>query len=273
MLKLVSKLFKSEPKQSRKKTRPKLKKKTALETPQPAAVHVTAEDILAGKGLFWGRTPYYPEMGNAYRKLMQRLKIDNQRAIKVAEPSCGADMCTLAGGSGPMIDFTCSDENAALVDKNIIKMGLGSKIDRVSDCAAASRSYFAHITSFYPENVNDADLDWDTLGDTTAPGGYVIISKMVTARGEFQKPKPSEKISDTNEFYFYNLIDHSIEWVETIEKRLKIIQDSDPDNFSNVSKPVTSAFKMEVTEWIVLLQRLKAGEIKVMSVIYKHDDV
>lgn len=274
MLKYVSKLFKSDGKQPRRKVR-SFPRASVSDSLNNAAAVILPEDIMAGKGLFWGRFPHYPEMGAAYRTLFQRLKIDNQRSIKVSDPACGSDMCALAGGSGPLIDYTCDDESAALVDRNIIKMGLGKKIDRVlaSNNSASNRQYFAHIMSFYPKMVDDAGLDWDQLGDTTVPGGYVIIPKIIASPNTFKKPKPSEKISDTNEFYFYNMIDHSDQWKFAIEKRFMFIQNSDAENFNNVSKPVLSAFKQEVIKWMGILQKLKSHNIKIMSAIYRHDDV
>lgn len=274
MLKFVSNFFKSETKQTRRRSRASQETGSFAKTARTASV-VMPEDNIAGKGLFWGRYPHYPEMGTAYRSLLQRLKIDNQRSIKVTNPACGSDMCKIAGGSGPLIDYICDDEIAGLIDKNIKKMGLGSKIDRVlkSNPAATNRQYFAHIMSFYPKVIDDAALDWDFLGETTVPGGYVIIPKIIDGAGNFKKPKPSEKISDNNEFYFYNMIDHTDHWKMEIEKRFLSIQKSDPENFNNVSRPVISAFKKEVTEWLLMLQKLKTHNTKIMSVIYRHDDI
>ncbi len=274
MLKFVSNFFKSETKQTRRKSR-SFQKNDARTKIVKAASTLMPEDGIAGKGLFWGRYPHYPEMGTVYRSLLQRLKIDNQRSIKVLNPACGTDMCTIAGGSGPLIDYICDDEIATLIDKNVTKMGLGSKIDRVlkSNASAANRQYSAHIMSFYPKVVDDAALDWDFLGDTTIPGGYVIIPKIIEGTGNFKKPKPSEKISDNNEFYFYNMIDHTDHWKAEIEKRFLSIQNSDPENFNNVSRPVISAFKKEVTECVLMLQKLKTHNTKIMSVIYRHDDI
>ena len=80
------------------KTKEKIKKK---KTRTVANVNENNEyqlNIQQGKKLFWGKYPHYPEMGSVYRKLFQKLRIVNNRVIKVYQPSCGTDMCNIATG-------------------------------------------------------------------------------------------------------------------------------------------------------------------------------
>ena len=274
MFEKVSKFFGSKEKQPAKRPvkRAVARTRNVQSMAENASTGPTEADLYAGRVLFWGKEPFYPEMGSEYRKLLQRLKIDNQRSIKIWLAHSGNDLCTIASGSGPNIDYDCPEDSLDQISKVIDKFGLTSKIDRVPE-DASPREYFAQIVAIEPREGDDATLDWDNLGETTVPGGYVVVAKKVYPKRNNWAPKPSEKISDNNEFYYYNQIDHTTDWLNAIEARLKAVGEMDPESFSAQNQHVISAFKIEASEWMLTLKELKSGELKIVSAIYKHDDI
>ena len=225
------------------------------------------------KELFWGKYPHYPDMSGAYRKLFQTLKIDNTKTIKVHEAFCGTDLSTIIGGVGPNADYICRDEDVVQFDKNIKKFALATKTERIIENipVKAERLYFAHILSFQPVPGDELAIDWQTFADKTLSGGYIIIPRIISSARVAKKP--SQKLGDNIEFYFYSQVDHTAHWVSVLEARFKSLKDMDPQSFANINKKVTLLFGDEVAKWGKDLKQLKSGEVKIVSMIYKRDDV
>ena len=272
MFKKIINLFrsKSEPK---KRTR-KITVNSKVERENKGAISNNINTIKLGRHLFWGKYPHYPEMGSIYRSLMQKLKIDTLRTIKVYEPMCGNDMCVIASGSGPNIDYFCDDEHADIILRNVKKFALEKKIDRMTAAAVISDSieYHSHVFSFYAKEVNEHQMDWQTLGETTLPGGYVFITRLIDASAT-SKHKPSDKLDDTVEFYYYLEVDHTSHWKNVLESTFKNITEVDPKKLASQNKDVTTEFKNEVVKYVSLLKSLKSGDRKIVTTIYKHDEV
>ena len=184
----------------------------------------TLEDFIMGKNLFWGRYPHYPEMSTVYRKIFQKYNIDNTKVIKVHDAICGADMCSISAGSGPNVEYLCDKELTVVVDKHIKLLALSKKFEHLSeDHNAKKQEYAAHVYSFYPKLDAESHVYWLKLAENTAPGGFVFVPKVITNSKEALK-KPSEKLADNIEFYFYINLDHTAHWISVIENKIAALQ-------------------------------------------------
>ncbi|MDG1707413.1 MAG: hypothetical protein P8H03_01560 [Emcibacteraceae bacterium] len=249
-------------------------KKQAAKAEVKPAINITPKDIEAGNKLFWGRLPYYPQMGTVYRKIFQSLKIDNVKTVKVHATSCGTDLSTLSAGGGPNIRYICHDDQAALVERNINNMGAAKKTERIVNEVTGEYSYkyYAHVFSMFPDEHDDNDLDWAAFAESTMPSGYVIIPKIMKTE-DVDILKPSQKLSDNNEFYFYHKVDHTKHWIDLLEARFEYFHTADPSKIKSPRTEVTLCFKDELTKWALEMKRVKAGEVKIITAVYKHDDV
>lgn len=265
----IKNIFKSKP-EPKKRVR-----KVATEAPpEQDSAETTEADIKLGKELFWGKYPHYPEMSTVYRKIFQKYEIDNTSTIKVYDSICGTDMCNIASGSGPNVDYLCDDKYASLVEKNIKKLGLGDKFSRLSDEAAADNSiqYLAHVFSFYPKLDDESSIDWQLLDESTMAGGFVFLPKLVTNPKDEDK-KPSQKLADNITFYFYIELDHTAHWIAVLENKIATLQKETPPGLVGASKAVIDTFRDEVTKWAREIKKLKSEKTKIVTSIYKHDDV
>jgi hypothetical protein len=233
----------------------------------------TEADIKLGKELFWGRYPHYPEMSTVYRKIFQKFEIDNTRQIKVYDSICGTDMCNIASGSGPNVHYMCDDKYAKLVDKNIKKLGLGDKLERLIGQGAEgdATQYFAHVFSFYPKLDHEGSIDWQALDDITAPGGFVFLPKLVTNPTDETK-KPSQKLADNIAFYYYIELDHTAHWISMLENKIATLKKDTPPGLNGANKAVIDTFRREVTKWAQEIKKLKSKKTKIVTSVYKHDD-
>lgn len=269
----VKNIFGSKPEPKKRVRKSFAIQDDSLMTPTEDAV-ATEADINRGKELFWGRYPYYPEMSTIYRKLFQKFQIDNSKLIKVYDPICGADMCQLASGSGPNVEYICEKHQAELVEGNIKKLDLGKKMERLASDAPSDgvRKYFAHVFSFYPNLDDESSVNWSELDDNTLSNGYVFLPKLVTNPTN-EKKKPSEKLADNIAFYFYIDMDQTNHWTQVLEKKIEILQKETPRGLVGSNKFVIEAFRAEVTKWALLIKQLKSGEIKIVTSVYKHDEI
>lgn len=267
MLEKVSSFFKATPKKAPQ--RGPRKPREAIENKPEKIINAPLE----AKKLFWGKYPYYPEMGNAYRKLFQSLKIDNNKTIKMHETFCGTDMCNIVSGLGPNVDYCCRDDEVLIIEQNIKKFALEKKTERVLEKISPedTKRYFTHIMSLVPVSGNDQQVDWKTLAEKTLSGGYVIIPRKIT--NDNDEKKPSQKLADNIEFYFYTQVDHTAHWISMIEAKFNLMKTMDPETLSKMDKQVLRAYGEEATKWAMDLKPLKAGEQKIVSMIYKRDDV
>ena len=185
----------------------------------------TLEDFIMGKNLFWGRYPHYPEMSTVYRKIFQKYNIDNTKVIKVHDAICGADMCSISAGSGPNVEYLCDKELTVVVDKHIKLLALSKKFEHLSeDHNAKKQEYAAHVYSFYPKLNAESHVDWLKLAENTAP------VDLFCAKGDYQFKKPSEKLADNIEFYFYINLDHTAHWISVIENKIAALETRTAEN-------------------------------------------
>ena len=226
-----------------------------------------------GKELFWGKHPYYPEINTIYRKLFQKFEIDNSKRIKLYDAICGTDICNIASGSGPYVEYYCDETNAKLVELNIKKLGLADKIERSSpqNSEVGIQVYFAHIFSFFPNLDEKNDIDWQGLDESTSPGGYIFLPKLVT-RPKNQKKKISRLLASSIPFYFYYELDHTNHWISILEKKIEILKNETPSGLSGANKAIIDAFRTEVSKWVIEVKKLKSKEHKILTIIYKHND-
>ncbi len=272
MLENIRSLFENKPNKGKPVRRSFIKSGQISE--QKSNHQTTAkEDIKKGKELFWGRYPYYPEMSVVYRKLFQKFQIDNSKRIKVYDSLCGTDMCNIASGSGPSVEYLCDDDHISSVLQHIKKLGLSDKIDRLgaADEGAQGTQYFAHVFSFYPTLDHEKSIDWQKLDDCTLPSGYVFLPKLVTT-SEDEKKEPSQKLADNIAFYFYLELDHTDHWILALEKKIDILQKETPPGLAAANENIIKAFRDEVTKWVGLTKQLKSGQVRIVTSIYKHDD-
>lgn len=271
----VSSLFGDKSKNTSQKSVRKAVRRTrqVLKQEEQKEVRQVENFPTVAKELFWRKYPHYPEMNSAYRMLLQKLKIDNSRAIKVHDARCGTDLCQIAAGIGPNVDYCCTDENAPLIDKNIKKFQLGNKTERIIENIDGSkgRLYSAHLMSFEPTSGDDRNIDWDLLAENTLSGGYIIVPRIIKDTQEIIKP--SQKLADNIEFYFCSKIDHTAHWVSVLEERFELLKNADPKSMMDAGKNVIKLFGVEATKWAMDLKRLKTGDVKILSMIYKRDDV
>lgn len=261
---------KPAPKASVKKAH---KKQIVKQNDEVKVAPATPEDFIMGKNLFWGRYPHYPEMSTIYRKIFQKYNIDNTKVIKVHDAICGADMCNISAGSGPNVEYLCGKDLTSVVDKHIKLLALSKKFEHLSsDHNAKKQEYAAHVYSFYPKLDAESHINWLKLAENTAPGGFVFLPKIITNSKEALK-KPSEKLADNIEFYFYINLDHTAHWINVIENKIAALETRTAENLKRASKHSLIAFKDEVTKWAIELKRLKTGQIKMMTAVYKRDDV
>lgn len=261
---------KPAPKKRVKKT---VKKQSVNENSVVKEVPATPEDIIMGKNLFWGRYPHYPEMSTIYRKIFQKYNIDNTKVIKVHDALCGADMCNISAGSGPNVEYISEKDFNSVIDKHIKLLALSKKFEHlIDDHTNKKQEYAAHVYSFYPKLDAENQIDWLKLADNTTPGGFVFVPKIITNSKEALK-KPSEKLADNIEFYFYINLDHTAHWIKVIENKIAALETRTAENLKRASKHSLIAFKDEVTKWAAQLKRLKTGQIKMMTAVYKRDDV
>lgn len=268
MLEKVSSFFKQTPKKSPQ--RPVRRIRQPFEVKEEKTIDAPIE----AKKLFWGKNPYYPEMGSAYRKLCQSLKIDNNKTIKLHETFCGTDMCNIVSGLGPNVDYNCHDDEAIIIQQNIKKFALEKKTEKITEATRQeddTKQYFAHIMSLIPVQGDDMQVDWENLAEKTLSGGYVIIPRKITAKDD--EKKPSQKLGDNIEFYFYSKTDHTEHWISIIEAKFNLMKTMDPELLTKTDKQVIKAFSEEATKWAMELKQLKTGEQKILSMIYKRDDV
>ena len=225
------------------------------------------------KKLFWGKYPHYPEMNSSYRTLLQKLKVDNSKTIKVHDAHCGADLCQIASGIGPHVDYCCLGAHAQLIDNNIKKFDLARKTQRISEGEneLASPQYFAHLISFEATEGDDKDLNWNALADTTLSGGFVMIPRITIATDG--TVKTSQKLADNIEFYFYTKVDHTAHWITVLEDRIENMKKLDPQSAALQNKQVLRLYADEATKWAMTLKELKSGTKKVITMIYKRDDI
>lgn len=247
----------------------KIRKSSQVTEQKPQKVE---NPLKAAKELFWGKYPHYPEMSSSYRGLFQKLKMDNSKTIKFHETLCGTDLCTIASGIGPHVDYCCLDQEVQLIAQNIKKFDLANKTERAVENEAASepKMYFAHLMSFYPQQGTKRDIDWHNLADHTLPGGYVIDPQMIAA-GEGSK-KSSQKIADNIEFYYYTTVDHTAHWISVLNERFTALKNIDPESWTTTDKTVIKHYGDEATKWAMDLKGLKSGEFKMISMIYKRDE-
>ncbi|HPF47113.1 MAG: hypothetical protein KDF58_06780 [Alphaproteobacteria bacterium] len=269
MLKKIKSFFEDKPKE-KKRVRKSFALGEEVITAEQGDQEITKEDIRRGKELFWGRYPHYPEMSTVYRKLFQKFEIDNSKRVKVYDSLCGSDMCNIASGSGPMVDYICDDDHAPLVLQQIKKLGLSDKFDRLVNYEKGNM-YFAHVFSFYPKLDHEDAIDWQRLDDCTAPAGYVFLPKLVTNPKDLKK-KPSQKLADNIAFYFYIELDHTMHWISVLNRKIEILQKETPPGLAAANQNVIKIFRDEVSKWASLLKQLKSNEISIVTSVYKHDD-
>ena len=58
-----------------------------------------------------------------------------------------------------------------------------------------------------------------------------------------------------------------------IENKIAALETRTAENLKKATKHSLIAFKDEVTKWAIELKRLKTGQIKMMTAVYKRDDV
>ncbi|MDG1997451.1 MAG: hypothetical protein P8J14_13215 [Emcibacteraceae bacterium] len=236
-------------------------------------INITPKDIQAASKLFWGRLPYYPQMGSVYRKIFQSLKIDNQKTVKIHATACGTDLSTLSAGGGPNIRYMCDDDQAELVERNINNMGASKKTERIVTEVTGDYAdkYFAQVLSIYPDERDDNVIDWTKLAESTLPSGFIIIPRIMKPE-DVEALKPAQKFSGNNDFYFFHKVDHTEYWINMLEARFEYFTTADPSKIKSPRTEVTLCFKDELTKWAIEMKRVKSGKVKIITSVYKHND-
>jgi hypothetical protein len=229
-------------------------------------------NINLGKDLLWEKFPHYPQMGTAYRKFFQKYEIDYQTKIKIYDALCGTDLCNVASGNGPYVDYACTDEASKDVDRNVTRLDLTKKASRLLPDKNLKNQlkFFAHVFSFDAAIGEDYKLDWQSLKYSTLSGGYLFITQKVN-RKEFTKSlQTAKKIAKQNGFSFVKTEDHTKTWIEVLEVKINKVLDSQPEYFANKRAAIIFAFRDEALHWARILRDLKNKKLKIVTTIYRH---